>query len=61
MARPKREQEISERFGEPLEIWLPRLLAEYKTEYKVAAYLGVYPYTVRLWKAKIGWQKSAAK
>lgn len=53
MPMPLKAKEISERFNEPFEVWFPRILAQHKTEVKVAAALGVYPNTVRNWKVKL--------
>ena len=64
MPIPLKAKEISERLNEPFEVWFPRILAQHKTEVKVAAALGVYPNTVRNWKAKyerIERQRTAAK
>ncbi len=57
MPMPFKEREISERLGEPFEVWFPRLLAEHKTEVKIAAILGVYPNSVRNWKKRLAKQQ----
>ena len=35
--------------GEPVEILIPRLMAEHGTPFKVAVHLGLYPNTIYYW------------
>lgn len=56
-----KEKELNQKYNAPLEIWLPILMHQYRTTYKVAVACGVYEGTVRWWLKKIGWQRTAAK
>jgi len=52
-----KERELSEKYNAPLEVWLPLLLREHKTPFKVAAAVGVYEGTVRYWVKKLNKQQ----
>lgn len=49
-------RQAQERYGEDLDTLMPRLLKEYRTEYRIAVALGVYPFAVRAWLLRRGWR-----
>jgi len=56
MATPGSLKRIAEFYDERLEDLIPRLLREHKAAFRVAAVLGVAPYTVANWLQNNGWK-----
>jgi hypothetical protein len=54
-----KEKELSEKFGAPVEVWLPELMRKHRTLHNVAVVCGVYDGSVRWWLKKIGWKRQA--
>jgi hypothetical protein len=52
MAATGAAKRIEEKYGEPLETLLPKMLARFETVYNVAVEFGVYPGTVTYWIKK---------
>lgn len=46
---------VQEKYGESLDIVIPRLMREFRTPYLVAVQLGSYPNAVRNWLLNHGW------
>lgn len=52
MATPFKLRKIEEKYGEPLDTLIPRLIKEHGSVFNAAIVLGVYPNTIYNWQKK---------